>query len=220
MPSLSRLFCSSCSIAFRESPPEFGFDSSIWKYPFVATTVSSRCPSSASPRTRSDSPSEYMLAVLPDYVWRLTRSLWLLVMSKNVTPSSSARSTIAFPSDSSSTHSRHSGSPKLMQPRQIFDTVMPVSPSVVYSIRGAGVQPSKKLLDGVGSENSGYWNQRRLDAVLVGDNHCSLRIEGRARRLRDTVETRRGAYNAWLENIEKRKRPVEEAVLNRHTAAR
>jgi len=117
MPSRSRLCSSSCSIAFRESPPEFGFDSAIWKYAFVATTLSSRWPSSASPRTRSDSPFEYMLAV-----------------SKKFTPSSSARSTIAFPSSSSRTHSRQSESPKLIQPRQIFETVVPVLPSVVYSI--------------------------------------------------------------------------------------
>lgn len=104
-------------MAFRERPPEFGSSSSIWKYTFEATTASSRRPSSAFPRTRSDSPFEYMLAV-----------------SKKLIPSSMARSTSSSPASSSNTHSRHSGVPKLIQPRQMRETSMPVSPSVVYSM--------------------------------------------------------------------------------------
>lgn len=61
----------SCSMAFRERPPELGSVSAIWKNPFVATTFSSRRPARAVPRMRSDSPSEYTLAVLPDYIRQL-----------------------------------------------------------------------------------------------------------------------------------------------------
>jgi hypothetical protein len=86
--------------------------------PFVATTWASRSYSArAFPRTRSLSPFEYMLAV-----------------SKKLIPRSIARSTSSRPYASPLTHSRQSGSPKLIQPRQIFETSMPVDPSVAYSM--------------------------------------------------------------------------------------
>ena len=56
------------------------------------------------------------------------------MMSKKLIPRSIARSMIASLSSSSSTQSRHSGLPKLMQPRQIRLISILVEPSVVYSM--------------------------------------------------------------------------------------
>ena len=66
------------------------------------------------------------------------REEYIFAVSKKLMPRSTARSTRSWPNASPRTHSRQSGSPKLMQPRQMRETSMPVEPSVVYSMGPLG----------------------------------------------------------------------------------
>jgi hypothetical protein len=55
-------------------------------------------------------------------------------VSKKVTPASTARRTIGSAASSSSARGRTAGSPKLIMPRQIRDTFIPVEPKRTYSM--------------------------------------------------------------------------------------
>jgi len=69
----------------------------------------------------------------------------MFAVSKKLIPRSIARSMSSWLSPSSSTQSRQSEVPKLIQPRQIRLTSSPVLPSVVYSMYPLSTGGAEKL---------------------------------------------------------------------------
>src|SRR5699024_8504740 len=104
---------------------------------------------------------------------------------------------ISWDSSSSSTHSRQSELPKLIQPRQIRLTLIPVSPSVVYSI-GRLRRPSAKTYPGRLAENGRLpsSDEHIADAMEVLVDPLAVAVLGRTRK--SPAVGRRGSFGEPL----------------------
>src|SRR6185436_5933511 len=121
-----KLSSTACLMCLRDCPRWFG-SSPIWLCTLVAMTTRSRLTPSffrQLPSTTSLCPSEYTSAV-----------------SKKLMPRSSACLMKGRDSVSPNTQLRHSGEPKVMVPRQIWETLSPVEPRLTYFMLTAPTRP-------------------------------------------------------------------------------